>query len=242
MELQLNEHLSRVFDGTAIAKLRAQFAAEHVAPLRGFCPPLLLAAIKREASGLVEQFGITRDMKLAITDHTERHMRTVGQPVIREHGPLIHTTYFLPSIKTLLSRIVGEDLFTCPYPGEHYVISSMARTGDTHGWHWDDYSYGFVLVLEAPPYREGGFVQAVAGTAWDKADPDVHGALLKGQVRSYALAAGDAYVIKTNTTMHRVHPVRSSSRRLIVNTTWANQADLTRNMTHETNDILFGAA
>ncbi len=136
--------------------------------------------------------------------------------------------------------MVGEELSTCPYAGEHYVISRLRKSGDTHGWHWDDYAYGFVLILEAPDYREGGFVQAVAHTAWDKRNPDVHGALLASQVRSYAFAPGDAYVIKTDTTMHRVYPIRGNAGRTIVNTTWANAADLATPKTHETNDLLFG--
>src|SRR5207253_3089522 len=96
------------------------------------------------------------------------------------------------------------------------------------------------LILEAPDHREGGFVQCVPHTAWNKKDPDVHGALLKSQVYSYHFAPGDAYFIKTNTTMHRVYPIRGDGRRTIVNTTWANAEDMRQPLTHETNDILFG--
>jgi len=175
-----------------------------------------------------------------ITDGTPRNMRTVGQPVIKDKGPLIDAFYFAPALLELVERVVGEQVHTCPYPGEHYVISQLDRHGDTHGWHWDDYTYGIILVLEAPHYTQGGFVQAVPNTAWDKANPDVYGALLSSQVRSYALAPGDGYVIKTNSTMHRVHPIRGEDRRTIVNMTLASTADLSRQFTHETNDALFG--
>ena len=238
----LMRHVARNFAGDMLTTLQAQFQKEHLVPLRGFCPPELFAPLQDEASNIVERFGVTRDLVLDITDGTPRHMTTVGQPIIKDHGPLIHTLYFSSVLKDILSQLVGEELFTCPYAGEHYVISRLQRSGDTHGWHWDDYSYGFVLILEAPNYHDGGFVQGVPHTSWDKKNPDVHGALLNSQVYSYAFQPGDAYVIKTNTTMHRVYPIRGNGRRTIVNTTWASAAELQQSITHETNDILFGGA
>jgi hypothetical protein len=236
------QHIAANFSGDRLELLQQQFREEHVVPLRQFCPPALFGPLRDEAFGIMERFGVARDFVLEITDKTPRHMTTVGQPIIKDHGPLIHATYFSPVLKDFVSKVVGEEMFTCPYPGEHYVISRLQRSGDTHGWHWDDYAYGFVLVLEAPNYRGGGFVQGVPHTSWDKQNPDVHGALLKSKVHSYAFDAGDAYLIKTDTTMHRVYPIRGSGRRTIINTTWANASDLSTPRTHETNDILFGGA
>ncbi len=238
----LTSHLQKRYSEADRATVREQFQGQHLVPLRGFLSPELLAALRHEAFGIVDEFGVLRDLTLEITDNTPRHMKTVGQPVIKEHGPLIDAFYFSDAVKEFIADLVGEEVFTCPYPGEHYVISQMGRSGDTHGWHWDDYTYGFILVLEAPHYRDGGFVQGVPHTSWDKANPDVYGALLKSQVRSYALEAGDAYVVKTDTTMHRVHPIRGDARRTIVNMTWVSAEDLTQPRTHETNDILFGGA
>lgn len=236
----LSRHIVEHFSGEKLAALQTEFRQRHFVQLRGFCPRELFQPLKDEALGIVERFGVARDMRLAITDNTARHMTTVGQPIIKDHGLLIHATYFSSALKVLLSQLAGEEVFTCPYPGEHYVISQLNKAGDTHGWHWDDYTYGLVLVLEAPDYQDGGFVQGVPHTSWDKIKPDVHGALLKSQVFSCALQAGDAYLLKTDTTMHRVYPIRRNCRRTIINTTWVSAADLTRPTTHETNDILFG--
>jgi hypothetical protein len=238
----LADHWARDFGAGAIAEYAKRFAAEHVVVLPGLCPPELLEAMRDEAFGLVDRFGSSHRTTFAITDDTPRNMTTVGQPIIKTEGPLIDAFYFAPDLLRLTSAVIGEQLHTCPYPGEHYVISRLTNSGDTHGWHWDDYTYGIILVLEAPPHRDGGFIQGVAGTSWDKEDPDVHGALLSGVVRSYAPQAGDAYLIKTDTTMHRVYPIRGASRRTIVNMTLASTADLSREMTHETNDSLFGGA
>lgn len=236
----LGRHIAGHFDAATISQLRSGFAAEHIVPLRGLCPADLLAALTDEANGIVERFGTRRELVFSITDNTPRNIVTVGQPVIKDEGPLIDAFYFSPVLRDLLASVVGEPLHICPYAGEHYVLSRLHKSGDTHGWHWDDYTYGFILVLEAPHYTQGGFVQAVAGTCWDKQNPDVYGALLSSQVRSYWLRPGDAYVIKTNTTMHRVHPIRGEDRRTIVNMTFASTADLAMPMTHETNDALFG--
>ncbi|WP_144122739.1 ATP-grasp domain-containing protein [Catellatospora sichuanensis] len=239
----LRSHFTEQFSGDTLAAIQAQFQTENVVPLRGFCPPDLLRELQDEAFAIMDGFGKTHKLSMKLTDNTPRQMTTVGQPTIKEHGPLIHELYFSSAMKDLMSQVVGEEAFTCPYAGEHYVISRLGASGDTHGWHWDDYSYGFVLILEAPHYRDGGFVQGVPHTSgWDKANPDVYGALLNGQVHSYAFEAGDAYVIKTDTTMHRVHPIRGEGRRTIVNMTWVNAKDLTTPRTHETNNILFGGA
>lgn len=236
----LAEHWARNYTPERIAEYAKRFAAEHVVVLPDLCPPELYDSIRDEACEIIDRHGTTHRLSFAITDNTPRNMTTVGQPIIKEEGPLIDAFYFAPELLRLTSAVIGEQLHTCPYPGEHYVISRLAESGDTHGWHWDDYTYGIILVLEAPHYRDGGFIQGVAGTSWDKENPDVYGALLKGVVRSYAPKAGDAYLIKTDTTMHRVHPIRGKSRRTIVNMTLASTSDLDRPMTHETNDTLFG--
>ncbi|EST31134.1 hypothetical protein N566_20895 [Streptomycetaceae bacterium MP113-05] len=236
----MRRHLSEEFDAVRRREIREQFAAEHIVPLRGMCPPEIFDAIRDEACRLIDRHGASHDLVFDITDNTPRTMTTVGQPVIKDEGPLIDAFYFSDDLLSMVGEVVGEPVHTCPYAGEHYVVSRLGKSGDTHGWHWDDYTYGIILVLEAPHYTEGGFVQAVPNTSWDKENPDVHGALLSSQVRSYALEPGDAYVVKTNTTMHRVYPIRGDGRRTIVNMTLASTDDLTRPMTHETNDALFG--
>lgn len=236
----MSRHLAEEFDAVRVGELKQRFAEEHIVPLRGMCPPEIFEAIRKEACGLIDRHGASHDLVFDITDGTPRTMTTVGQPVIKDEGPLIDAFYFTDDLLSMVGEVVGEQVHTCPYAGEHYVISRLGKTGDTHGWHWDDYTYGFILVLHAPEYRDGGFVQAVPNTSWDKENPDVHGALLKSQVRSYHLSAGDAYVVKTNTTMHRVYPIRGEATRTIVNMTLASEADLSREITHETNDALFG--
>jgi len=236
----MSAHFAADFTAERTAELNRKFVDEHIVTLAGLCPPELFGSVRDEARRIIDSYGTSLSLVFEITDGTPRNMRTVGQPVIKDEGPLIDAFYFAPALLDLVERIVGEPVHTCPYPGEHYVISQLDKNGDTHGWHWDDYTYGIILILEAPHYTQGGFVQAVPNTSWNKTNPDVYGALLSSQVRSYALEPGDGYLIKTNTTMHRVHPIRGDGRRMIVNMTLASTADLGRSFTHETNDALFG--
>lgn len=238
----LLEHFDANFTEEKIAHLRDHYLKHSVVPLRNFIPPTIFEALKSEAEGVMEAHGVARDFNLEITDNTPRHMTTVGQPVISKVAKIIPAMYESKSLVSIATQLVGEQVFECPYLGERYVLSSMKRSGDTHGWHWDDYAMGMVWVLEAPDPHEGGFVQCVPNTSWDKSNPDVYGAMLQQPIYSYAFEPGDAYIIRADTTMHRVHPIRGEGKRLIVNTTWAFAEDLKRTMTHETNDVLFGGS
>jgi hypothetical protein len=59
-------------------------------------------------------------------------------------------------------------------------------------------------------------------------------------VYSIELAPGDLYLMRTDTTMHRVYPLRAG-RRTILNMGFASTADLQREVSHETMDNLWAA-
>jgi hypothetical protein len=238
----LAAHFRENFGPDKLVELNGEFRARSVAPLRGFCPPSLLDVMRREAAGLLENHGVFRNVQFKETDNTPRRMTCVGQPTIRKHGQIIPATYASRTLIEVLSAVIGEPVNPVPYAGEEYTLTSLGQSGDTHGWHWDDYGIGFVWILDAPHPRDGGFIQCVPNTRWNKQQPDVYAAFLQSPIYSYAFAPGDAYVLRTDTTLHRVYPVSGNGRRrVIVNMTWATDADLARPMTHETNDALFGA-
>lgn len=237
-----NQHLNEKYDSRKIQNLNQQYEKYSMVPLRDFMPKQLLSALRNEANELINMNGVKRKVNLKITDNTPRSMTTVRQPVIEKESKLIPALYSSKSLLEFVSAIVGEDVHKCPYLGERYVISCLGESGDTHGWHWDDYTLAIVWILEATEVSSGGFVQCVPNTSWDKNNPDVLGALIDNKIYSYALQSGDAYILKANTTLHRVYPIRNNARRLIINTTWATLADLNTQMSHETNNLLFGGA
>jgi hypothetical protein len=165
-------------------------------------------------------------------------MRNVTRAEIAARSTLIPVLYESESLVGLLAEIVDEPVLTCPYEPEQYVITRLEKTGDTHGWHWDDYSFALVWVIECPPAEHGGFVQCVPGTTWNKENPAIHRTLLGNPTLSFELRPGDLYVMRTNTTLHRVYPI-SAGVRTIINMGYAGKADLETVVSHETMDALW---
>jgi hypothetical protein len=118
-------------------------------------------------------------------------------------------------------------------------MTKQERAGDTHGWHWGDFSFTLIWIIEAPGIESGGMLQCVPHTDWDKADPRVHEYLVKYPIKSYYHRTGDIYFLRTDTTLHRTVPLTHDTTRIILNTCWASEANIRRAGTHETMDALF---
>ena len=165
-------------------------------------------------------------------------MRNVSAEEIRGRGGWVEALYRSPAFRQALTRVAGEPVLECPYLPEQYIITHLEQVGDTHGWHWDDYRFGVIFVVNCPPVESGGFVQCVSGTSWDKSDPQVFRKIIENPIRSYELRPGDLYVLRTDTTLHQVHPIMDGSR-TIVNFAYAAESDLEREISHETMKELF---
>ena len=165
-------------------------------------------------------------------------MRNVRSEQITTFGSIISAVYSTPGVRSALGIVAGEEVVECPYLPERYVITELNQSGDTHGWHWDDYSLALVWIIDCPPIEHGGFVQCVPRTLWNKSDPQLHRWFVERPIHSLELVPGDLYLMRTNTTLHRVFPI-TGGRRVIVNMAYATQCDLTRPMTHETMDTLW---
>ncbi len=221
------DYWARNYTDERLNEYAARFAAEHVVVLSDLCPPELLEPLRAEACDIIDRHGTTHRLSFAITDNTPRNMTTVGQPIIKDEGPLIDAFYFAPELLRLSSASSASLCTRAPTRASTTSSAAWPSSGDTHGWHWDDYTYGIILVLEAPDYRDGGFVQAVAATSWDKREPRrVRGAAQR-VVRSYALQARRR-VPGQDRHDHASRATRSAatSRRTIVNMTLASTADL----------------
>ncbi|MFI9589320.1 hypothetical protein [Nonomuraea sp. NPDC052265] len=201
-------------------------------------PQSIKVEVGREVVELSSSAGVRRDLAFRETDGSPRRMRNVRHKEITEHGTVIPEVYELTSLRALLSQVAGEDVLLCPYEPERYVITTLEKAGDTHGWHWDDYAFALVWVIECPPVDAGGYVQCVPGTSWNKENPQINRTLIANPIYSIGLNPGDLYMMRTDTTLHRVHPI-DSGRRTIINMGYASQADLDKVMTHETMDALW---
>ncbi|WP_327145264.1 HalD/BesD family halogenase [Nocardia sp. NBC_01327] len=201
-------------------------------------PSLVRRAVAYEAIRLVEHAGVRRDLVLAETGFTPRQMRNVTRAQIAESGSRIPRIYQSEVLLEGLSQLIGEPVHRCPYEPEQFVVTRLEHAGDTHGWHWDDYSFALVWIAECPPAADGGFVECVPGTAWDKQDPGIEKILRERDVHRLEIGAGEVYLMRTKTTMHRVHPLQRG-RRTIVNMAFAAAGELSMPVSHETMDALW---
>lgn len=95
-------------------------------------------------------------------------------------------------------------------------------------------------MIDCPPVAHGGFVQYVPHTEWNKNDPGLQQWFVTRPIYSIELIPGDLYLMRTDTTLHRVYPI-TGGRRLIVNMGYASCGDLTKQISHETMDSLWPA-
>ena len=118
--------------------------------------------------------------------------------------------------------------------------SSVA--GDTHGWHWDDYAFALVWVLEAPPAGAGGGLERIAGVPWHKGAVDVDAVLAASEPERHAVSSGSVYLLRADTAMHRVAPLLCDGRRDALCFTYASASDLERSVSHETLEQIFATS
>ncbi|MEV7865724.1 ArpA protein [Streptomyces sp. NPDC088124] len=236
----LSEHLISGVAEEQWARSRRDFLTHGFAKVPFLAPDDMKNGIAEEIEALIAAHGVRREMSFKETGDTPRLMRNVRHQEISEHGSVIPAVYRSADFREALSRIAGEPVFECPYEPEQYVITELRQSGDTHGWHWDDYSFAVVWVVACPPVEHGGFVQCVPRTHWNKDDPQLHRQFIEQPIHSFALRPGDLYVLRTDTTLHRVYPL-TQGRRLIINMGYASRADLSRTISHETMDNLWKA-
>nr|WP_156370995.1 hypothetical protein [Nocardia arizonensis] len=201
-------------------------------------PALVRYAVAAEAVRLAAGSAVRRDIAFAETEFTPRRMRNVSRAQIAENGVTIQRVYESASVVQAVAAVAGEPVYRCPYEPEQFVITQLDRPGDTHGWHWDDYRFALVWVAECPESIDGGFVEFVPNTVWDKQRPGIEQIRRDRTVHRFEVGAGEVYLMRTDTTLHRVHPIRRG-RRTIVNMAFAAEEELCKPKSHETMDALW---
>ncbi|MGH4034101.1 HalD/BesD family halogenase [Actinomycetota bacterium Odt1-20B] len=234
----LSKHLIHGIEKEQWESAHRDFLDLGFAKLSFLAPEGTKSAMAEEIETLVTEYGVRREMSFRETGHTPRLMRNVRRKEIHQHGSVIPEVYASDAFREALGKVAGESVLVCPYEPEQYVITELTQSGDTHGWHWDDYSFAVVWVVACPPVEHGGFLQCVPHTQWNKQDPQLHRQFIAQPIHSFELRPGDLYFLRTDTTLHRVYPV-SQGRRLIINMGYASRADLHKRISHETMDNLW---
>jgi alkylated DNA repair dioxygenase AlkB len=223
-----------------LATARRDFSYHGAAKVPFLVPESVKQAVAHEVTELADARGIRRKLRFKETDDSLRQMSNVRRDEIFETATAIPAIYSCQPLLDVMAEVAGEPVHRCPYEPEQCLITRLDQEGDTHGWHWDDFSFALVWVIECPPVEDGGFVQCVPRTVWDKSNPSINRALVTSPLHSIELAPGDLYMMRTDTTMHRVYPLRAG-RRTILNMGFASTSDLRSTMSHETMDNLWAA-
>ncbi len=194
--------------------------------------PTIMKKINDEVFRLFNAFQRRYDLKLKETSNTPRKMSNVNQPTIKEKSQFIPELYQSDAIKGIIKNISGEDVFDLPWEQEQYIITSISEVSDTHGWHWDDYRFAVVFIIKAPKIESGGLVQCVPNTVCNNEAGGINKVLCSNPIYSYCLHDGDVYLLKSDTTLHRVAPLDEKDFRLALVFTYACKEDLEKNIDH----------
>jgi hypothetical protein len=235
----LSKHIPAVFDDERIWRDSQQFRRDGYVKVRDLVPDSVFAALQQDTHELIDAYEKRIDVHIPETGDSPRYMSTVSADVIAKDGKVIRAVYNSGSLRDTLSRIAGEAVLDCPWDGEKYAILHQHKKGDTHGWHWGDFSFAIVWLIEAPDLKYGGALQCIPHTVWDKSNPRVMDYLLANPIRTYGNVTRDLYFFRTDTTLHRTIPLSEDKTRIILNTTFAGERDLAKNVTHETMGAMF---
>lgn len=211
-----------------------------VVQLHDFLPSALLRELSQQANGILDACGKRIDVRVRSTGNTPRKYLSVGRNDVFEHSSLIKRLYFDPRLIRFFAKLMRSEIIVAPYEPEQVVVNRMSQRGDTHGWHWDDYTYSVVLVLAAPHRKNGAQVECVDGTSWDKNAAQVEHYLRKLPVRSLDLQPGSAYVLLGKRVMHRVSPMLKADTRKIICFTYATEAERFLSVDHGSMQDIYG--
>ncbi|MFD3684802.1 hypothetical protein ACFWTE_08310 [Nocardiopsis sp. NPDC058631] len=191
--------------------LRDRFAAHGYLPLPSLIPTGALPVLAHEV-GRLEELAVRRDFAMASTDSSPRHMTTLGGHAIARHSRLICDLYRREDLLSWIGAVAGIEAVEVQDLLERHVINILHQQGDTHGAHTDDYPIALVLFVEAPAQAaDGGLLEYTP-----------HHAALSGLESAAARRAhhlpGQGYLLRADTTAHRVTPLNGPGlRRAVLN-------------------------
>lgn len=236
----LQQHFDREFaDRRTVARLSQHYRREGYVKIPNLVSAELKARVAQDVHRLIDAYPNRIDITMKATSNSPRKMTTVSCRFIMEESSLIAQIYHSSAMMGFLSRLARERVVLCPYEDERSIIIKQHEAGDTHGWHWGDFSFTVIWIIEAPGVEKGGMLQCVPHTDWDKSDPRVEQYLLDNPIRSYYHQSGDIYFLRSDTTLHRTVPLTEPTTRIILNTCWAGELDQERQSGHETMEAMF---
>ncbi|MGH3722477.1 MAG: HalD/BesD family halogenase [Pseudonocardiaceae bacterium] len=230
-EQSISKHLAMWPSRETTVDLHNRFSRDGFIRVSDIVPDEVRNEIRGETIRLLDSDAERRDLRLKTTGGTPRAMSVVKSQAIEANSDTIRAIYNSKPLRSTLEKISGEILHSCPSDDEKFLITRQERTDDTHGWHWGDFSFALIWIIETPPVECGGMLQCVPHTIWDKASPRINHYLCTNPITTYGFKSGDLYFLRTDTTLHRTVPLTEDVTRIILNMTWAAEKDLKRVLT-----------
>ncbi|WP_297623064.1 HalD/BesD family halogenase [Nocardia sp.] len=222
------KHLTAV-DPAALRHARDRLAETGIARLGFLLPYQVKRALAAEALTMLDHH---QSWVAPGAEAPERHAIDLSPREVDARSQCIPQLYDCELLRHSLTTVATEPVLPCPAP-HRYVVQRRQHDDAAGQWHWDDYAFALILVVECPPLEEGGFVQTVAHTRRDWDHSDVYRTLTRNPIQSWELQPLDLYLMRADTTLHRVHPF-AHGRRTIVGMSFASIDDLGREQTHGT--------
>jgi hypothetical protein len=240
VDRRIAEHIETAYaDDHAVRKLSQHFRREGYVKLRGLVPDDLFQEVSDEVYRLLDLHERRIDIHLAETGNSPRFMSTISQQSIASSSELIPAVYESEAMMGFLSRLAAQPVVQCPWDEEKYIAIRQHKKGDTHGWHWGDFSFTVIWIIEAPSAEFGGQLQTIPHTDWNKEDPRVEEYLEERPITTRGHVTGDIYFLRSDTTLHRTIPLNADRTRVILNTCWGSESDAKKEPTHETMHAMF---
>lgn len=223
----LGEHIAKL-DVAKTDRWAREFLENEVVILGKILPRQFQKRLIEEARTLLEKESERRELMVKESGGTPRAYYSVGRDSIVEHGTYIPAVFNSNRFRTFLGKIAGQEVHPVPYDPEAFVINSLSTPGDTHGWHWDDYTFALIWCVDEPDPLTGGRVEYIPHSIWKKDDPEagLRKTLRENPITSLHLKEGDCYFMKSNTCLHRVSQILGETKRTAVIYAFASTADL----------------
>ena len=225
---KFKDHLQHIVQEPDIQKLRNAFARNGFLKIRNIVTDEIRAQVRQEVLRLIDAQIERRDLFLATTDNSPRHMSVVRSEFIALESALIVELSKSPVLLDAISKISNVKIVPSVSKDEEYLITKQEKKGDTHGWHWGDYSFALIWIIETPLLSKGGMLQCVPHTYWDKSNARINELLCENPISTYGFETGDIYLLRTDTTLHRTVPLGEDATRIILNMTWSDEQTVDR--------------
>ncbi len=224
-----------------LTRLADAFAEEDAVIL----PQFLTRAVQRRITADTESLRETMRSKSFTMPgfDTPRIMSVLAARDLATALPYLRDIY--EDLSDAVSVVARSHVYLCQHERETMVLNRLDGAGRTHGWHVDDPAYAVVIVLRGVAVGDGGAVEYIR--QWPDEcrrrglDPEhavgeaAETMRAEGKIRTLTLRTGDAYLLRADTSLHRVTPITNhGATRLVLNfayeahlnTLYAGTADL----------------